>query len=932
MPVLKQRTTRRKGLSGENILLLDEKTIFSSGAHEAHHQYPVGRKQKSALVSWSLFLSFLFLLALIAYQRHYSLPTPILQDRDPQTGALVFSEANVRKYTGHLSKDIGLRLVGTASADEAEKYLVKEIKALQQQAKVEAARQTDDTVTTGAEGAMFPKFETWVQVEDGSHRFDFMSKVVMKMYTNMTNIIVRLSCGPECDKNAILLNAHYDTTLGSPGAADDALGVGVQMELIRILSQQPALTKNSVIFLFNGGEESLQDASHSFITQHELRGTVRAIINLESCGTTGPEILFQANSRPMIDAYRKVPYPHGTVIANDVFATGIILSDTDFRQFVDHGNLTGLDMAVYTNSYLYHTHLDLNEHLASGLPQHMGENTLALVQYLGNKVDLANTNLEKTSSVVFYDVLGFFFVSYSVNTAVLLHLAIGGLALFALVTTASRPTIKSTLSVLVSAAASLIAPNLVALLLVKVAQTPMRWFSHEWLPLLVFGPASLAGMFLVQYLFHDSKASHSANELSVLSGIQFFFSVAMASATYAGLASSYMGALYAFSYSLGLIYNQKRLIGVQQQYNSIKNNDNSGISRSNSKVNMMASVDFTTYIVASIIPSTYFFYSAYSLLDIMVPLTGRTGVDTFADHIMAVVSGLFIFSACPPILAFTHRFGQQALKRIIGGLLLLQLAVFILSSTCLQPFDKMHPKRIYAQHLRNLTSGETLVYVAHADPGPIYENYVQNLEQLFETKATWRSGVQNPGDWNAIYPFSQFLDSFVLDTTPFIRSQTKNQTIAKSTRPLTELIQDAPKLVAENVSFDPQTGLRRLRILCTHPNYILTVINFDAQLTSWSLSSDIPSKDRFHYVIRNAGGYRADGWRLDLEYKAPKGPDDKLRVEITSMETEGFDWRAESERELVGSGEIGVMRKLVKATPDFIALTYFSTVASTFEL
>jgi Zn-dependent M28 family amino/carboxypeptidase len=72
--------------------------------------------------------------------------------------------------------------------------------------------------------------------------------VVMKMYTNMTNIIVRLSCGPECDQNAILLNAHYDTTLGSPGATDDALGVGVQMELIRVLSQQPALKKNSVIF------------------------------------------------------------------------------------------------------------------------------------------------------------------------------------------------------------------------------------------------------------------------------------------------------------------------------------------------------------------------------------------------------------------------------------------------------------------------------------------------------------------------------------------------------------------------------------------------------------------------------------------------------------------------------------------------------------
>jgi len=70
----------------------------------------------------------------------------------------------------------------------------------------------------------------------------------MKMYTNMTNIIVRLSCGPECDENSILLNAHYDTTLGSPGAADDALGCGVMMEIIRIMSLRPASKKNSVIF------------------------------------------------------------------------------------------------------------------------------------------------------------------------------------------------------------------------------------------------------------------------------------------------------------------------------------------------------------------------------------------------------------------------------------------------------------------------------------------------------------------------------------------------------------------------------------------------------------------------------------------------------------------------------------------------------------
>jgi hypothetical protein len=50
--------------------------------------------------------------------------------------------------------------------DETERYLIREIRAIKEQAKIEAAR--------GAVG--LPNFDMWVQVDDGSHRFDFMSK------------------------------------------------------------------------------------------------------------------------------------------------------------------------------------------------------------------------------------------------------------------------------------------------------------------------------------------------------------------------------------------------------------------------------------------------------------------------------------------------------------------------------------------------------------------------------------------------------------------------------------------------------------------------------------------------------------------------------------------------------------------------------------
>lgn len=42
--------------------------------------------------------------------------------------------------------------------------------------------------------------------------------------------------------------------------------------------------------------------------------SIRSVVNIDACGTTGREILFQANSREMIDAYKQAPYPHGTVM------------------------------------------------------------------------------------------------------------------------------------------------------------------------------------------------------------------------------------------------------------------------------------------------------------------------------------------------------------------------------------------------------------------------------------------------------------------------------------------------------------------------------------------------------------------------------------------------------------------------------------------
>ncbi|KAG9119058.1 hypothetical protein FRC07_006114 [Ceratobasidium sp. 392] len=274
----------------------------------------------------------------VTVKLHYALPAPVVELVNHQTGFPQVSESQILAHVRALTEDIGFRTVGTKEHAQGDAWLLAQAEKLQEQCE-EAVRRTAGRKL---------ECEVWRQQGSGTHRFDMMGKRVYKTYRDLSNIIVRVSDGtPEGKRYAVLVNSHLDSTLPSPGAADDAISVGVMLECIRVLTQTPNWQPvHSVIFLFNNAEESLQDGSHLYATQHHTASTVRAMINLEAAGSTGPELLFQATSEEMIQAYSHVPRPFGTVLANDVFSSGIIMSDTDFRQFQEYQNLTGLDVGV----------------------------------------------------------------------------------------------------------------------------------------------------------------------------------------------------------------------------------------------------------------------------------------------------------------------------------------------------------------------------------------------------------------------------------------------------------------------------------------------------------------------------------------------------------------------------------------------------------
>ena len=365
--------------------------------------------------------------------------------------------------------------------------------------------------------------------------FDIMSARLYKTYVNLANIVVRISDGtPEGKEHAVLINAHLDSTLPSPGAADDALAVGAMLEVARTLVSTRGWTpEHSIILLFNTAEESLQDASHLFGTLHPWRHTVRAVLNLEAAGTRGRTLLFQATSQQMINAYSQVPRPLGTIVANDVFSSGIIMSDTDFRQFELYMNVTGLDMAVVGHSYFYHTRKDLVRYIEPGVAQHMGDNTLALVRYLSSEESplptLTTGYLKPTT--VFFSFLGVYFIRYSFATANAMHFVFlaANMALISLTSSSVRTvrvkkdkqTIKSTnngfvsvsesseivteggnvwsdvlkgaLVIVLGFASALISVHIVALVMVHLFNRPLSWFRYEASCLLLYGPPALFG-------------------------------------------------------------------------------------------------------------------------------------------------------------------------------------------------------------------------------------------------------------------------------------------------------------------------------------------------------------------------------------------------------------------------------------------------------
>jgi hypothetical protein len=235
--------------------------------------------------------------------------------------------------------------------------------------------------------------------------------------TQVRNIIVAIEGenNESGDKaTGILLSSHYDSVDAGPGASDAGVAVATLLEVARLMSTLPQ-PKNTIVLLFNEGEEYGLFGAKAFMQQHPLAKKLKLAINVEARGSKGSSVMFETgeNSGWLVQNYLKQsPKVLSSSLFYEVYKT--LPNDTDLTVFKKHG-LQGLNFAHAEKLTHYHTPLDNLANLELATIQHHGDNVWSILKNIKeqnlNAADLVESNL------VYTDILGMFSLQWQESSS-----------------------------------------------------------------------------------------------------------------------------------------------------------------------------------------------------------------------------------------------------------------------------------------------------------------------------------------------------------------------------------------------------------------------------------------------------------------------------------------------------------------------------------
>ena len=211
------------------------------------------------------------------------------------------------------------------------------------------------------------------------------------------NIVARLEGTGQ--GNSVLLLTHYDSVRNGPGASDAGVSIAIILEIARML-RSDSRSLNDVIFLITDAEEIGLLGARAFVEEHQWIDSVKAVVNLDARGTSGPSLMFETSEQNLWLARlfaREIRRPFTSSVFVEIYKT--MHNDSDFTIFKRKG-IAGFNFAFLGSASLYHTAQDNLENVSLSSLQHQGDNALALIRALSGS-DL----MEPTAGeAVFFDL------------------------------------------------------------------------------------------------------------------------------------------------------------------------------------------------------------------------------------------------------------------------------------------------------------------------------------------------------------------------------------------------------------------------------------------------------------------------------------------------------------------------------------------------
>ncbi|KAK9187085.1 hypothetical protein WN944_018475 [Citrus x changshan-huyou] len=471
----------------------------------------VSSAKRSGLVWTVVFATLICASYGVYYYQYEHMPPPLTAE---QAGRRGFSELEAMKHVKALTQ-LGPHAVGSDALDRALQYVLAASQKIKESKHWEADVEVD-----------------FFHAKSGANRVGtgvFKGKTLI--YSDLNHIVLRIlpKYASEAGENAILVSSHIDTVSAGEGAGDCSSCVAVMLELARVMSQWAHEFKNAVIFLFNTGEEEGLNGAHSFVTQHPWSTTIRVAVDLEAMGIGGRSALFQAGPNLWaVENFAAVAkYPSGQIIGQDLFASGVFETATDFQVYTEVAGLSGLDFAYTDKSAVYHTKNDRLDLLKPGSLQHLGENMLDFLLQTasstsipkGNAVEEEGKTVHETG--VYFDILGKYMVLYHQHFANMLHNSVILQSL--LIWTASLvmggyPAAVSLaltcLSAILMLVLSISFSVVIAFILPQISSSPVPYVASPWLTVGLFAAPAFLGALTGQHLGYIVLKAYLANQYS----------------------------------------------------------------------------------------------------------------------------------------------------------------------------------------------------------------------------------------------------------------------------------------------------------------------------------------------------------------------------------------------------------------------------------